>query len=339
MTQESTRPRRAARRGGVSPRALLAVMGLIILIAVIVGVVWYFMLRPVGEVDLAAPPAETTATVTYAGQFPPQDRPRLMNPLGVAIDGERVYVAESDAGRVRVFGLSGEEIGSIAVPVAKGAPAAYPADVAVVNPESMAVVDTSGQRVVLLPTDPDASAEAVVVGASDAKTAPRQPTAVASADGEVFVADGATHDIKVYDADGVYLRVAAKGLKPALTFVGGLCVVGDGLYATDSNAGRVLVLDAGTGKQLAIFPDARALPRGIAAGPQDGLLVVDTFSRTVDVTSGDGVRFDMIDGNTAEAGALGSPRDVAWDAANNRAYVTDAASGEIVIYNVQAVRP
>ncbi|MHB1340762.1 MAG: NHL repeat-containing protein [Coriobacteriia bacterium] len=334
MTGKTSSPR-GPRPRGVRPRDLLAAIGIILLVAVIAGAVWWYASRPVGKVDLRRPPADTTQTVTYAGTFPAEDRPRLLNPLGIAIEGERLYVAESDAGRISVFGLSGEEIGTIAVPVAVGSPAAYPADVAMVNAESVAVVDTAARRVVLLAADPEATAEPTIVGAADKKTAPVQPTAVAAADGELYVADGAAHDIKVYDSDGVFVRSIGADLTPALTFVGGLCVLGDGLYATDSNAGRVLVLNKSTGEQVTIFSESRALPRGIAQGPDEGLLVVDTFSRMVDITSADGVRIDGIDGNVAGEGTLGSPRDVAWYAAETRAYVTDAARGVISVYNIR----
>lgn len=336
MTEETSAPRRRTARG-VRPRDLLAVMGVIVLVAVVAGLVWWFLSRPVGKVELKKPAGDTTATVTYAGQFPPEGRPRLLNPLGIAIEDERLYVAESDAGQISVFGLSGEEIGAITVPVAAGAPAAYPVDVAVVNAEFLAVVDTASQRVVLLAADPKATAEPTIVGVADKKTAPIQPTAVTAADGEIFVADGAAHDIKVYDSDGVFLRSIGADLTPALTFVGGLCILGDGLYATDSNAGRVLVLDKNTGDQVVVFSDIRALPRGIAQGPDGGLLVVDTFSRKVDITSGDGVRADGIDGSISGDGSLGSPRDVAWSAAEARAYVTDATQGVISVYNIRAV--
>lgn len=337
MTEETSVPRRRTTRG-VRPRDLLGVIGVIVLAAIVGGLVWWFLSRPVGKVDLKPPAGDATATVTYAGQFPSEDRPRLLNPLGIAIEGERLYVAESDAGRISVFGLSGEEIGTITVPVAAGASAAYPADVAVVNPESLAVVDTAAQRVVLLAADPGAKDEPTIVGVADKKTAPGQPTAVAAADGEIYVADGAAHDIKVYDSDGVFVRSVGTDLTPALTFVGGLCILGDGLFATDSNAGRVLVLDKNTGDLVAIFPENRALPRGIAQGPDGGLLVVDTFSRTFDITSAGGVRTDGFGGSISGEGSLGSPRDVAWAAAESRAYVTDATRGVINVYNIRAVK-
>ncbi|MGB4593735.1 MAG: hypothetical protein WBI63_08200 [Coriobacteriia bacterium] len=335
--EQPQRPPRSARKPkGVRPGVLLAAIGVVLLAAVIAGGVWWHMSRPVGVVDLKKPSGDATATVSYAGQFPPDDRPKLLNPLGIAIEGERLYVAESDAARISVFGLSGEVLGSIPLPAAAGALAAYPADVAVVNPELLAVVDTAAQRVVLIASDPQAESIPVIAGAADKKTAPAQPTAVAASDGEVFVADSATRDIKVYDSDGGFVRSIGGDLKPALTFVGGMCVLGDGLYVTDSNAGKILLLDLATGKQIAIFPDSRALPRGITAGPDDGLLVVDTFSRTVDITSGDGTRVDLIDGEASGDGALGSPRDIAWDAGDSRAYVTDATSGLIKVYNIRS---
>ncbi|MCE5204217.1 MAG: hypothetical protein ABFC80_09490 [Coriobacteriales bacterium] len=338
MAENESAPAAPEKRRGVRPRELATLMALVIVVAL--AGVWWFVSREDGAADLLPPPVNSESPVSYAGQFPSPDRPRLLNPLGLALGEDRLYVAESDASRIAVFRLDGKELGTIAVPVASGAATAYPVDVSIVDTSTIAVVDTAGQRVLLLPADPGASAHAVVVGDSTARTAPIQPTAVTAHGDEVFVADGVSHDIKVYDSTGAYLRTIGRALRPALTFVGGMCVLGDALYVTDSNSGRVLVLDRVSGVRRSSFPDERALPRGIAPGPYDGLLVVDTFGRTIDIVARSGAGIVSItDESAAQGGGLKSPRDVAWDPAVGRAYVTDASRGLVVVFNIVESAP
>lgn len=325
----------APRAKGVEPKKLLALVGLVVVLSVVVGVIMLFggLRGPVGDVSF---PAESTATVLYAGQFPAEDEPALLNPLGIDIRGDTLYVAESDAGRVSLFALDGLAKGTIAIPVAQGAPSAYPADVAVVGDDRIAVVDNAGLRVLIMRSDPEAKVPLVgVVGEGDAKTRPQQPTAVAAADGELYVADAGTRSIKVYGFDGVFVRTIADGFDAPLTFVGGMAVQGDDLFVTDSNAGRTLTVNRRSGVLTLTFPDARVLPRGLCLGIDEGLFVVDTFERSVYRMSALGAQLDVIDGLVG-AGSLTSPRDVAWSPAETFAYVTDAAQGRVVVFKVRS---
>lgn len=321
---------------GVDPRRLLALVGLIVVLAAVVGVILLFS-RPRGPIDNVSFPAESTATVLYAGQFPADDEPALLNPLGIDLRGDTIYVAESDAGRISLFALDGSAKGAIVLPVAQSAPSAYPADVAVLDDERIAVVDNAGLRVLVMRTDPEAEVPLLVaVGAGDAKTRPLQPTAVAAAEGELYIADAGDQSIKVYGFDGVYERTMADNFVPPLTFVGGMVVQDDDLFVTDSNVGRTLTVNRRTGVLTLTFPDARVLPRGVCLGIDGGLFVVDTFERSVYRMSSLGVQVDVIEGVSGAGGSLTSPRDVAWSATEARAYITDASRGRIVVFNVRS---
>lgn len=321
---------------GMSPRALLAVIALILLVAAVLFIV-ILQGRPDG-VDLLGFSAESTATVSYAGEFPAEGEPKLLNPLGIAARGTTLYVAESDAGRIRVFGLNGQDFGFIQLPVAEGAPAVYPSDIATLGADRLVVVDNSGARVIVIGADPEK--ETIVhsrIGEDDPGTAPVQPTAVAVAGDVIYVADGATRAISSYGADGEFLRVLVEGIEGAGMLAGGLSVKGDTLYVTDSNSGTVARFDLETGKPLGVFPESFALPRGVAAGLGDGLLVVDTFERTVRLTDAAGRRVDAIDGSADGATALASPRGVCWIASASRAYITDAERGRVVVFNMRTL--
>ncbi len=329
MTRSETKKLR-----GVRPRTLVAVMALVLVIAAIVMIVW--LLKPQEGVELVGFSRESTATVSYAGAFPAEGEQVLLNPLGITVRGTTIYVAESDAGRIRVFGLNGQDAGSIALPVADGAPTAYPSDIATLGADRLVVVDNSGSRVVIMDTERRSGQGAVtVLGESDPKTAPIQPTAVAVDRETIYVADGTGANIKAYSSDGVYQRTVVQSVGGSTILAGGLIVSDGKLYATDSNAGRVSIFDARDGSTKGLFPDAFALPRGLGSGLAGGLLVVDTFERTIRLTDRVGKRIDAIDGNVSGDGSLGSPRGVVWVPSSSRAYVTDAASGRVVIFNMR----
>lgn len=315
-------------------RTLIALIGIVIVIAAAVVALLLYPRRGVRLVGFAR---ESTATVGFAGSFPAASKPKLMNPLGIAVRGDRLYVAESDAGRIRVFRLQGQDEGAVVVPVGAGAPTAYPSDVAALGAKRLVVLDNSGLRVLILNADSNAKSPLIaVVGDGTAENQPKQPTAVAVDGGVIYVADAAHTSIKAYGADGRFARTVVKSAGDPVTLAGGLFALGGRLYMTDSNAGRVVVFDAKTGAIVSQFPDMFALPRGIGSGLAGGLLVVDTFERAVRLSAADGRRIDSIDGAVAGDGALGSPRDVAWVPSSARAYVTDAESGRIKVYNMRS---
>lgn len=318
---------------GVRPRRLAAVLGLIVVLAVVAGIV-LLLGRSAGPIADRPFPRESTATVLYVGQFPAEDEPALLGPIGIGIRDDTLFVAESDAGRVSLFALDGSARGAIALPVASGAPSAYPSDLAMLGEDRLVVVDNAGLRVLVLAADPKADSPLLgIVGEGSPASRPLQPTAVAVGTDEIFVADAGDRTIKVYAQDGTFARVIAKDLDQALTFVGGMVVVGGELFVTDSNAGRVLVLDVRTGALKRTFPDARVLPRGVCAGRDNGVLVADTFERTVLLLSTKGSVLDEI--MAASGGSLGSPRDVAWSEAKTQAYVTDAGTGRVMVYRMR----
>jgi len=320
---------------GVDPRRLAAFLGLIVVAALLVGII-VFINRPDGPIDDVSFSRESTATVLYAGRFPADDEPALLNPLGIDLRDDTLYVAESDAGRVSLFALDGAAKGSIAIPVAQGAPSAYPSDIAMLGDDRFVVVDNAGLRVLVMRSDPKATEPVVAdIGSGDTETRPIQATAVAVQGDEVFVADAGDRTIKVYGSDGVFVRAIAGDLAQPLTFVGGMVVRDNELFVTDSNVGRILVLDTRTGALKHTFPDARALPRGVCTGLADGVLLVDAFERSVFLTTDTGRIRDRIDGTVTGDGELGSPRDVAWSETTTQLFVTDASSGRVLAFKMR----
>lgn len=310
------------------------VVGLIVtVVSLLAGVALFLTTRGPQGVDLVGFPEGSTDLVSYAGRFPASDDTLLENPLGMDLYDDRIYVAESEAGRVAVFTVEGGRFEDIVVPPAEGRTDVYPLDVAVVDEARIAVIDSASARVLLLPIRGGGGPELTL----DADSGLLQPTALAVAGDEILIADGEAHAVLVFSADdGTLLRSIGGDLQPSLTAIGGMWVDGDRLYVTDSNAGRVLVLDLGTGEQASVLPEKYSLPRGITAGPDGTLLVVDTFKGAVTMHGDAGEIMADISSIDDMSAALTSPRDVLWSALAGRLYVSDAEQGVVFVYNVRA---
>ena len=116
MTEENER-----HPSGIRPRTL--VIAVVLVLAVAAAYVMYLLLAPqpeVAEVSEVPAPEPADATSRMTDTIPLIDEPPLANPLGIDIDGDVIYIAEADAGQVRAFGLDGEDLGVLSVPVAEG---------------------------------------------------------------------------------------------------------------------------------------------------------------------------------------------------------------------------
>ena len=312
---------------------MLYVAAAIVAIALGVTLAVVLLMRPEGGVELAGLPADESVAVSVAGSFPGPGEDPLANPLGLAIDGGRVYVAEADAGRIRVFDLAGARYGEIVLVTADRALAAYPTSVAATGDGRLAVVDSAAGRVLVIDATVGDAVVLATLGEAQEDTAPLQPTAVAYLDGTFYVSDGLTHTVKLYNDEGLYQGEVGASVTPALTYPGGLAVVDSQLVVADSNAGRVLSIDLDS-SAAHDFPDRYTLPRGIA-GVRDGVAVTDVFAGAVYVCDDRGARTHTIDADTLPESPLDSPEGVAWAGGDRRLYVTDSTRGKVVVFNVR----
>jgi len=294
-----------------------------------------------GAVEFAAHPADATSTVSYAGAFPSSDDTGLANPLGIAVAGDTLYVAEADAGVVRVFGLDGEDRGAILVPITGAAGIAYPSGVAVLDDDRIVVADISGARVVVLSSDPGASEPLLdVVASTETSPALSQPTAVAVEGDLILVGDpGAVH---VYDTTGAFVRTLGLDMPLPLSFAGGIAVRDGVAYVTDPNRGRIAAFDIATGKVLPFLQEVLDLPRGVVTVRKD-VLVVDRFASEIVVFGSDGFAFQRFGSRENEVPGAGSeallsmPQDAVWVDDVERLYVTDPGTGRVRVYNLHGL--
>lgn len=323
---------------GVSPRRLSLTL---LAVAVVIGgalALWLLALsnRPLEEgIEFADFSADSTATVVFAGEFPPKERDALFRPLAIDGDGERIFVVESDPGQISVRAYDGALLSTFTVDPAPDAAGFFPIDVAVLDDGRLGLVDGAAPRVVIV--DPDDPGDVELL---DEGPAMLQPTAIEASAGLIAVADAGDATVRVYDERGGFEAILGGDLQPQLTFVGGM-LLGDGvLWVSDSNAGRVIGLDVETGEMLASLQQRFDLPRGLAASLASRIAVVDTFERQVvlfdpltqeigDVVGDDRTeRFD-------EGGELSAPESAFWDEAEDRLYVVDPAVGRVKVYGVR----
>jgi DNA-binding beta-propeller fold protein YncE len=320
------------RTTSVSSRTLWLVIGVVLIFGFIL-LTWLFGPGWQASSDDFAELPEDGAEMIGLAAILPEGR-TLQTPIGADSDGERVYVALSDEGMLMPVGVDGSLEESIALPVVSPAPMiSYPTDVAAAGGR-IAYVDSAGEGAVV--TIRDSGADPLQIGREgDGELV--QPTAVAATDGDVFVADAGTSEIKVFSWDGMLKRSIGTLVEPPLTFVGGMTFAGDRLWVADSNSGRVLALDPVSGRVELTLSGSMTLPRGLTTDDAGNLYVADEFARVVKIYDPDGLPLgeigspDML--GYEEGGRLEAPRDVVWQ--GGRAWVVDGPAGTIKVYNVR----
>lgn len=313
------------RRPLLTRRRLLIVLVLLVIAAALLVFAFLRSVRSPRAAFKSLPPGAKSG---LAAVLPPT----FDNPLGIAVAGSRLYVAESGAGVIRRLGLGGQLETTLTVAPPKGFSASYPSGVAEIG-DDLVVVDQSGDGSVVLVSKRGGNERHLGADRRDSSSL-LKPTAVTAGSGEIYVADSGT--IKVLDAQGRFRRTLGASLKPRLTFVGGLLLSKGTLWVSDSNLRRVVAIDANTGDIERVIDGTMGLPRGITADESGRLFVADEFNRVVRVFSPSGKLLFEIGGKgtagVSEGGALSGPNGVAWS--KGRLYVTDPPSGRIRVYNV-----
>jgi len=163
--------------------------------------------------------------------------------------------------------------------------------------------------------------------------------------GDLYVSDGTTKKIMVYNRDGKFLR--AIGGPAWFHRPVGIAVDADGhrLYVVDiggveTEEHRVRVFDAQTGKHLFDFgkrgtgPGEFNLPRDVAIAPDGTVYVVDGGNFRVQKFHPDGTLIGTFGAVGRQGGQFSRPKEAAVDAAGN-VYVVDAAFGNFQIFSPQ----
>lgn len=319
-------------------RRLKIVAAILALLLLIVGGVlaWYLLNRkPLTELPGVT---QVTAVPTYKTAFYGIDKP-----LGVAVspDGSRVYATQGGTKPTTlVFDRDGKKIGELKPPttdtyhvpvylaVSPTGDRVYVGDRAA---GAVYVYDASGAYVSTF-TPKDASVKFSPLGVAVAK------------DGTLYVADvgsdnAADHRILMFSPDGTLVKTLGKG---ELNYPNQFVVDDSGdVYVTDSNNGRVAVIDT-AGKVSGLISHGvgqgdLGLPRGLAIDDRGRILVVDTTDHMVRLYT----KASSLTGTPAYAGSFGDqgvqdgtflyPNGLAADA-RGRVYVADRDNNRVQVW-------
>jgi DNA-binding beta-propeller fold protein YncE len=165
------------------------------------------------------------------------------------------------------------------------------------------------------------------------------------ADCNLYVADGTTRQIMIYDQSGRFLNaIGGQGWFERLSHVA-VDAEGRRIYAVDTGgvsttAHRVRVFDVETGEHLSDIgtrgeePGQFNLPRDIEVGPDGMLYIVDGGNFRVQVLTTDGSHIRDIGRLGRMYGQFARPKGVGIDPAGN-IYVSDSAHGNFQIFDPQ----
>lgn len=160
----------------------------------------------------------------------------------------------------------------------------------------------------------------------------------------LYVVDGATKDVKIYDATGKFLR--RLGGPKELSRPSGIAASPDGarVYVVDTGGvsrqveHRVRVYDAKSGKHLFDFGKRGTgngefnLPRDITVAHDGRLYVVDSGNFRVQIFDRDGRFLKAFGSIGRQFGNFARPREIAVDR-QGTIYVSDAAFGNMQLFN------
>lgn len=164
------------------------------------------------------------------------------------------------------------------------------------------------------------------------------PVAVAVSDAEVYVADTAAQQIKVYDKQGKELRSFGHpgNDKSGLSYPNALWLADSKVFVSDTNNARIQIYST-KGEYLQTI-DAKssktgplAFPRGITVMPKGQILVVDVFSHMVRAFDPKGNELWTIGQLGVANSEFDFPNGI-WLDKTGRLYVTDRENNRVQVF-------
>ncbi|MDO8964510.1 MAG: NHL repeat-containing protein [Coriobacteriia bacterium] len=314
------------------------------------GVAIVFVLLAAGMAAIAwregvTPPPDPTASTRVRApvvirSIAPTGAGALRQPTGIAVSGDRVYVADPALGVVMSFTREGGRVATIGAGDLK-----TPVYVAVGPVDGRLYVSDRGlQKVLVFSTDGERIGEVLPQGngaAPQDTKRPWKPLALAfGTDGRLYVADvDSDQRIAVFSPTGVRQGSQGDGLPIGrsgrrLAFPNGLVPTSHGLVVADSNNGRLLYLDGEA--RLVRSVKLTGLPRGAAPLPKGYIAVVDSSAHAVRVFDSTGRQVAAAGGYGAAEGRFAYPAGVATDP-EGRVYVADSGNARVQIIRIPGV--
>lgn len=250
----------------------------------------------------------------------------LRRPYGVAWDGEELLLTDPGAGHVLRIGPRGEVLYSSTAELAS------PIGIATC-PAGIVVTDSERGVVVLLGPD--------LKVVRRLGTGLARPTGVACAGGEIYVAETATHRVRVF-SDAGERSFGRRGSAPGeFNFPTSLAVDGEALWVGDTLNFRVQRIDPSSGAPLEAFgrlgdtPGEMPRVKGLAVDGGGHLWVADAHLDAVSLFRRDGTYLMSIGRTGTDAGRFSFPAGVAAGPGGQVA-VVDSFNRRVQIFGLVA---
>lgn len=238
------------------------------------------------------------------------------------VSRQAVYVFDVPAGRLHVWEMAGKNL-RFSMPV--GVAGGDSGELLVADAELGYIVrlDTLGEPVGTI-------GQGKILRPTGLATDPQT--------GEIYVADGRAHDIKVFDRAGELVRTLGRpGTEPgefnAPTY---LAFANGELYVTDTFNSRIQVLSpAGESRKVVgrrgLFIGDLPRPKGVAVDSNGLIYVVESFYDHLLVFNADGNLLMPIGGTGSGTGQFYLPAGV-WTDTGRQVYVADMFNGRVVVF-------
>jgi DNA-binding beta-propeller fold protein YncE len=325
----------AGRRGRRRRIALLVILATAA-IGLVLFSAWYLITRkPISELPLPGLTTEAVPAYSFSVYG-------VVAPTGIAVtpDGGRIYVTQTEGDpRVLVFDGKGNPLGTLDPPATTGSDH-VPVYIAIDPTNSDVYVSDRPTGSILVYGADGAFLRVFEPGKS---LEGWQPLGLGfDPQGHLYVTDvsGPFNSIHEFDAEGALVRTIGK--QGQFSFPNGVAVDAAGnLYVTDSNNGRLVVLDS-SGQERAIVRRGAAagdlgLPRGAAIDDSGRVYVVDTSGQSVKLYHVIGteavppVYIGQFGTLGTDDGAFQYPNGVAVDG-RARVYITDWRNNRVQVW-------
>lgn len=315
---------------------------LAIALMAVVGFGWFYLKKqsPIEKVTSALDITDSVPNPKYLYTIYGPDSKRLNHPYNLVVVNDRIYITDTDNGRVIITDYNGKFIKEFGKSGGQGN-LEDPIGITAINDE-IYVVDPALKKILVYDLDGNFKR----YFKSDYATS---PVNIAYHDGKFYVLDtGAKTTVHIVSPEGKVLKQIGKRGGDSGEFYFPLSIKVDDkgqIWIADSNNNRIQVIDE-NGKSIKVLlgkeengTGGYAIPRGLAFDKKGYMYTCETLSNMVAITDEKGIvvkRFSYAEDKTVagEPDSLELPNSVFIDD-NLRLYVVEYGNSRVLVYDLK----